>query len=266
MTDAILALFTLTLMEVALGIDNVVFLSLLVGSLPPERQRLVRFVGLGLALGARVLLLLGVRFVMGLDTALFHLSGIGVPAGWVKSWAVDAVTGHDLVMVGGGMFLLAKSVREIHKSTEGDDESPELAKPRYASTPLVIAQVVVLDVVFSLDSVISAVGMARDLWVMITAMTIAIAVMAFFSGKVTGFLEEHPTMKMLALSFLVLVGIMLVAEGLGTHISRGYIYAAMVFSLGVELLNMRAAARKRARRVRPAPALQGFGPNARRAR
>ncbi len=243
--DWVLPLLTLTLMEVVLGIDNIVFLSILIGALPEERKKAARMIGLGLALGARVVLLLGIKWVMGLDKALFHWSSIGfVPDGWVESHHVDAVTGRDLVLLAGGLFLIGKSVVEIHKKTMGGDEDEVAQKARKASFAGVIAQIVILDLVFSLDSVISAIGMARDLWVMIVAMLVAVAFMAVFADPVSRFIDENPTFKMLALSFLVMIGVLLLAEGAGTHINKGYIYVAMVFALGVELLNMRARRKK----------------------
>jgi predicted tellurium resistance membrane protein TerC len=243
--DWVAPLLTLTLMEVVLGIDNIVFLSILIGALPEEKKKVARFIGLGLALGARIALLLGIKWVMGLETALFHWSSIGwVPDGWVESHHVDSVTGRDLVLLGGGMFLIGKSVVEIHKKTMGGDEDEIAGKAKSASFAGVIAQIIVLDLVFSLDSVISAIGMAKELWVMVVAMLIAVAFMAAFSGKVSRFVDANPTFKMLALSFLVMIGVLLLAEGAGTPINKGYIYAAMVFALGVELLNMRARRKK----------------------
>jgi predicted tellurium resistance membrane protein TerC len=243
--DWVLPLLTLTLMEVVLGIDNIVFLSILIGALPEERKRAARTIGLSLALAARVVLLLGIKWVMGLEKALFHWSSIGfVPDGWVESHNVDAVTGRDLVLLGGGLFLIGKSVVEIHKKTMGGDEDEVAEKAKKASFAGVIAQIVILDLVFSLDSVISAIGMAKDLWVMIVAMFVAVGFMAIFSGRVSRFIDENPTFKMLALSFLVMIGVLLIAEGAGTHINKGYIYMAMVFALAVELLNMRARRKK----------------------
>jgi predicted tellurium resistance membrane protein TerC len=243
--DWVVPLITLTLMEVVLGIDNIVFLSILVGALPEERKKTARTLGLGLALVARLGLLLGIKWVMGLETALFHWSSIGwVPDGWVENHHVDAVTGKDLVLLGGGFFLIGKSVVEIHKKTMGGDEDEIANKVKKASFAGVIAQIVVLDLVFSLDSVISAIGMARDLWVMIVAMLVAVLFMVVFAGRVSRFIDENPTFKMLALTFLVMIGVLLLAEGAGTHINKGYIYGAMVFSLAVELLNMRARKKK----------------------
>ena len=250
--DWIIALLMLTGMEIVLGIDNIVFLSILVASLPSEQRKRARYVGLSLALGARMLLLLAIRYVMGLETPLFHLSSLGViPHAWLRNSRVDSITGHDLVVFGGGMFLIVKSVLEIHKKLEGADEDGvgrEKKKRAPGSFAGALAQIVALDLVLSLDSIISALGMVRQVWIMIVAMTIAVAFMAFFAGTVSRFIETHPTFKVLALSFLVLIGVVLIAEGMGTHIHRGYIYVAMAFALGVELLNMRVR-RRRAERV-----------------
>jgi len=239
--DWVVPLLMLTGMEIVLGIDNIVFLSILVGGLPPERQKLARCIGLGLALGARMLLLLAIRLVMGLDQPLFHLSSAGfIPAGWLESHHVDAVTGRDLVLFGGGLFLIAKSVLEIHKKMAGEEDHIPGAKRPASSFLGVIAQIIVLDMVFSIDSIISAIGMVQEVWIMVVAMSIAVVFMGVFAGKISRFIETHPTFKMLALAFLVMIGVFLIAEGVGTHISRGYIYVSMTFALAVELLNMRA--------------------------
>ena len=238
--DWVLPLTTLTLMEIVLGIDNIIFLSILVSALPPHQQNKARLIGLALALGGRMLLLLGIRLVMGLSKPVFAWSQIGfVPDIWVQNHHVDTVTGRDLVLFFGGLFLLAKSVVEIHKKTTGGDRKEVAGKARGGSFGGILFQVLVLDLVFSLDSVISAIGMVQDVWIMVVAMLTAIVFMAAFSSKVAHFLDQNPTFQMLALSFLVMIGVVLVAEALGTHIGKGYIYAAMVFALVVELLNMR---------------------------
>ena len=247
--SVVFSLLTLTLMEVVLGIDNIVFLSIVVGTLPEAQRNTARRLGLGLALVARVGLLLGIKWVMSLETALFHWSSIGwVPDGWVESHSVDAVTGKDLVLLGGGLFLIGKSVVEIHKKTMGGDEDEVAEKAKKKSFVGAIAQIIVLDLVFSLDSVISAVGMANELWVMITAMLFAVGFMAIFAGSVSRFVDENPTFKMLALTFLVMIGVLLLTEGAGSHINKGYIYVAMVFALVVEILNMRARKAKDAKK------------------
>lgn len=240
--DSLIALVTLTLMEVVLGIDNIIFLSILVGALPKEQQAKARILGIGLALGARLGLLLGIKWVMGLEKALFHWSSIGwIPDMWVENHHVDAVTGRDLVLLVGGLFLLTKAVLEIHKKTMGEPEGEEVAaNARGASFSSVIAQIVFLDLVFSLDSVISAIGMVKELWVMVVAILIAVGVMGAFSGKISRFIDANPTFKMLGLSFLMLIGVVLLAEGMGTPISKNYVYSAMVFALVVEILNTRA--------------------------
>ncbi|HEY6880944.1 MAG TPA: TerC family protein [Polyangiales bacterium] len=229
--EGLLSLVTLSAMETVLGIDNVVFLSILVGKLPRAQQPSARRVGLVLALGTRILLLFSLSWVMGLTAPLFHVLN-------------HAISGRDLVLFGGGGFLIAKATHEIHEKIESphDEELPSVGGS--SAYGWVLVQVAVLDVVFSLDSVVTAVGMANVLPIMIAAMVIAMGVMLFFAGLIGDFVHRHPTMKMLALSFLILIGVMLVAEGMGQHISKGYIYFAMAFSFAVELLNLRL--RKRA--------------------
>jgi predicted tellurium resistance membrane protein TerC len=261
--DWVVALLMLTGMEIVLGIDNIVFLSILVGSLPAERRTSARYVGLSLALGARMMLLLAIKHVMGLESPLFHLSSLGfIPDAWLHNARVDAITGHDLVLFGGGLFLITKSVLEIHKKldpeSEGDGDGSEAGKkPTAGSFAGAIAQIVVLDLLFSLDSIISAIGMVKEVWIMIVAMTIAVAFMAFFAGAVSRFIESHPTFKVLALSFLVLIGVVLIAEGMGTHIHRGYVYVAMAFALVVEVLNMRVRSRRAAKAAKRRAAASG---------
>ena len=248
----VLPLVTLTLMEVVLGVDNIVFLSVLLTGIPEKQRGPARWVGLTLALGARIGLLVGLRWVMGLERPLFRWSSLHVlPPSWVESFRVDTVTFRDVVLLGGGMFLITKSVLEIHKNTVVD-ENEKPRKPRSMVFPLLILEIVVLDVVFSLDSVISAIGMAKDLWIMITAMLVAVTLMAVFSGKVAKFIEANPTLNMLALSFLVMIGVMLFSEGLGTPIHKGYVYVAMLFALGVEMLNMIARRRRKSAKLRRA--------------
>ena len=236
----IVPLVSLIAMELVLGIDNIVFLSILVSALPEEKRKLARNLGLVLALVARLVLLLGIRWVMGLSTALFHWSWIGfVPDTWVQNHHVDAVTGRDIVLLLGGAFLIGKTTIEIHKKTVGNEHEEVAKHAKGASFASVLAQIIVLDLVFSLDSVISAIGMVQEVWIMYVATIVAVVFMAAFSGKVSRFVDENPTFKMLALSFLVLVGVMLFAEGIGTHVSKGYLYAAMAFAFLVEILNMR---------------------------
>ncbi len=230
-----ISLATLSAMEIVLGIDNIVFLSILAGRLPKEEQPKARRLGLAFALATRLALLLGITWVMGLTKPIFHL----LRHGW---------SGRDLILLAGGLFLLAKATFEIHDKLEVKHEA-ELggkAAPR-ASFWMVIVQIGILDIVFSLDSVITAVGMAQHLAIMVTAMVLAVGVMLVFAGAIGEFVERHPTMKMLALSFLLLIGVMLVAESFGKHVEKGYIYFAMAFSFAVELLNMRM------RKARQAP-------------
>lgn len=224
------AFATLTLLELVLGIDNVIFISILSGKLPPEQQAKARYIGLGLALGIRILLLLSISWVIGLKEPLFAV--------WGHSFA-----GKDLVLLFGGLFLIAKSTHEIHGSLEGGHETGE--KKTYSSFVGVIIQIVLLDIVFSLDSVITAVGMISDnygqngIYIMVAAVIISIIAMMLFAGPIGNFVQRHPTVKMLALSFLLLIGVMLVAEAFHQTIPKGYIYFAMAFSVFVEMLNIR---------------------------
>jgi predicted tellurium resistance membrane protein TerC len=227
-----------------LGIDNIVFLSIMASKLPPSQQPRVRRLGLGLALLLRIGLLLAISWVMGLTAPLFEVLG-------------QELSGRDLILIAGGLFLVAKSTHEIYEKLEVPHHE-EGVRGGGSSFGVVLVQVLALDLVFSLDSVITAVGMAQHVPVMIAAMVIAMVVMLVFAGAVGDFVERHPSMKILALSFLLLIGVMLVAEGLGQHIGKGYVYFAMAFSLGVELLNIRMR-RKTApvilhRRFEPAPA------------
>ncbi len=224
-TENALAFLTLSLLEIVLGIDNVVFIAILSAKLPAEQQSKARRTGLAAAMLMRVLLLLCITWVMGLKRELFAVMG-------------HAVTGKDLVLILGGLFLLAKATYEIHEKLEAPGEQRRGGKA-IASFGAAIFQIMLLDMVFSIDSVITAVGMANHIGVMIAAVIAAVVVMMVFANAICDFIERHPTMKMLALSFLLLIGVMLVAEGLGAHIGKGYIYFAMGFSLGVELLNMR---------------------------
>lgn len=225
---ALLALVTLSAMEIVLGIDNIVFISIIVEKLEPSKQALARRVGLLLAMGMRIGLLLSISWIMSLQNDLFSIAGRGF-------------SGRDLILLVGGLFLVAKATFEIHERIEGPDHEAAAHRKAAASFATVIAQILVLDIVFSLDSVITAVGMARDLWIMIVAVVIAVGVMLIFAGRIAGFIHRHPTLKMLALAFLILIGVMLLVEGLGGHVNKGYIYFAMAFSLGVEMLNLRAS-------------------------
>jgi predicted tellurium resistance membrane protein TerC len=218
---------------VILGIDNLLFVAILAARLPPQRQPIARRVGLGLALGLRLALLAAIAWIMRLTEPVFSV------AGWVFSW-------RDLVLIGGGLFLVYKGTGEIHARIEGGGEH-EPAPTGAAGLFGTIAQIALLDIVFSLDSVIMAVGMANRLPVMMAAVTISVGVMMLAAAPVSGFVNRHPTVKMLALSFLLLIGMTLIADGFGAHVPRGYIYAAMGFSLLVELLNQLAGNRRRRR-------------------
>jgi predicted tellurium resistance membrane protein TerC len=238
----VIPLLTLTALEIVLGIDNIIFIALVAARLPAGQQATARRLGLGLALITRLLLLAALSWILGLTRPLFAVSDLGVPAGWLAP-AANEISWRDLILIGGGLFLIGKSVYEIHDKLEGaSHESP--GGPGAGRFGWALAQIVVLDVIFSLDSVITAVGMAQQLWVMAVAVVLAVGVMLVFSGVVSAFVHRHPTIQMLALSFLILIGVMLVAEGIEKHIERGYIYFAMAFSLVVELLNLRL--RKRA--------------------
>ncbi len=225
------ALATLTLLEVVLGIDNVVFISILAGKLPEAQRERARVLGLAAALGVRLLLLLSLSWVMGLTDPLFTL-GLGLD---------HPVSGRDLILLLGGLFLIVKATLEIHHRIEGD---PSQAGAREsASFGAVILQIALLDVVFSLDSVITAIGLAEQIPVMIAAIVLAMGVMMWASAGISRFLEKHPTLVMLALSFLLLIGFTLVGEGAGLHVPKGYIYFAMAFSVFVEALNLKVRAR-----------------------
>lgn len=227
--EAWLALLTLTVLEIVLGIDNVIFISVLVQRLPEGTRDRARKIGLGLAMGMRILLLLTISWIIGLTEPAFEL--IGREFSW-----------RDLILIGGGIFLLYKATSEIHESLEGADPDSHAARGG-ASFRGVLLQIVLLDIVFSLDSVLTAVGLADDIPVMIAAVVIAVGVMLVASGPLSTFVHEHPSVKMLALSFLLLIGVTLVADGFGFHIDKAYIYAAMGFSVFVEALNLRRSSR-----------------------
>ena len=223
-----ISLLTLTLLEVVLGIDNLIFISILSGKLPKDQQSRARRMGLGLALITRILLLLSLSWVMRLDTPFWHSMAFGVSV---------SLSGKDLILLLGGLFLIGKSTYEIHEKLEGvDGAKTDRMAPTFAA---VVTQILLLDIVFSLDSVITAVGMVNKIPVMVAAVVIAMLVMLLFVNQISAFVDRHPTIKMLALSFLILIGTMLVAEGFGQHINKGYIYFAMAFSVAVEFLNIR---------------------------
>ena len=240
-TENLIALVTLTGLEIVLGIDNVIFIAILAGKLPGEQQAKARQVGLALAMITRIMLLRALGWMMGLTADLFT-----IPEFWTGHFdKAHGFSGRDLILLVGGLFLIGKATYEIHDKLEGEHEHTETRA--YSAFSAVIVQIVLIDIVFSLDSVITAVGMVRveegkqwvGLSIMISAVIIAVGVMLVFAGKIASFVERHPTMKMLALSFLLLIGVTLFADGLGLHIPKGYVYFAMAFSLTTEILNMR---------------------------
>jgi predicted tellurium resistance membrane protein TerC len=247
--ENLLALFTLTALEIVLGIDNIVFIAILSGKLPPQQRGRARRLGLLAAMGMRILLLLSISWIMSLTKPLFTIAWLGQESG--------TFTGKDLILLVGGIFLIGKATHEIHGKLEGDYDQRSAGKIA-AKMGAVILQITIMDIIFSLDSVITAVGMveqkqiAPEHWwhplsIMITAVMIAVGVMMTFARRISDFVERHPTIKMLALSFLILIGVMLVADAFNKHIPKGYIYFAMAFSLGVEMLNIRM--RKKTRQL-----------------
>jgi len=236
--EAWIALATLTALEIVLGIDNIIFISILSGKLPEEQRARARTLGLGAAMLTRILLLASLAWISHLTAELFAVFG-------------HVVTARDLVLFGGGLFLLAKATFEIHHNLEGATD--DRAAVKAASFAAVIAQIMVLDIVFSLDSVITAIGMAQHLPVMVLAIVVAVGVMMWAAGPISAFVEGHPTIKMLALAFLLLIGMSLVADGFGRHIPKGYVYFAMGFSVFVEMLNLRARSRLRPVHLRRQP-------------
>jgi predicted tellurium resistance membrane protein TerC len=229
-----IALVTLTSLEIVLGVDNIIFISILVGRLPEAQRQRARVLGLGFAMFTRIALLLSLAWVMTLTEPLFSITFLN-----------KEIAGRDLILIGGGLFLLWKSVHEIHNSLEGEEDgdtsAASVARATFAG---VILQIAIIDIVFSLDSVITAVGMVDEIPIMVLAIVAAVAVMMFAARPIGEFVDRHPTVKMLALSFLILVGVALVAEGWDYHIPKGYIYFAMAFSVAVEMLNIRMRARR----------------------
>jgi predicted tellurium resistance membrane protein TerC len=224
-SSGLLALITLTFLEIVLGVDNVIFISILSSKLPESQQGRARRMGLLAAMGMRILLLFSIFWVIRLTTPLFSVFG-------------HPISGRDLILIGGGLFLLGKATIEIHNRLEGEEgHKSARVRPSFAA---VITQIVVLDVVFSLDSVITAVGMADEIAIMVAAVILAVGVMMFSAGPISSFVNRHPTLKVLALSFLLLIGVSLIGDGLGMHIPKGYIYFAMSFSVFVEMINLRA--------------------------
>jgi predicted tellurium resistance membrane protein TerC len=223
------ALATLTVLEIVLGIDNIIFISILSGKLPEHQQKGARRTGLAAAMLMRIALLFSLSWVIGLTAPMFTVVG-------------QEISGRDLILILGGLFLIFKATREIHERLEGDGEHHAGAARKAATFGSVIVQIMLLDIVFSLDSVITAVGMAEDLWVMIAAVVIAVVIMMISSEAISGFVHRHPTVKILALSFLLLIGVSLIAEGFDQHIPKGYIYFAMAFSVFVEVVNLKVRA------------------------
>ena len=254
--DWLVPFVTLTAMEIVLGIDNIVFIAILVGKLPAGQQARARSLGLIGALVTRILLLLSISWVMGLTQPVFHLTDLGIPESWVTDEAgalpepaataahaaghgdMNGISVKDIILLVGGAFLIWHSVKEIHEKVEGRPAVLDTATGQI-SFNVVLFQIALFDIIFSLDSVITAVGMAKQIGVMIAAVIAAMLVMLVFAGKVSAFVDKHPTIKVLALSFLILIGVLLVAEGFGTGMNKGYIYFAMAFSLVVEVINMR---------------------------
>ena len=238
--DALISLLTLTVLEIVLGIDNIVFISILAGKLPADKQKKARRLGLGLAMFVRVLLLLSISWIMSLTKPLFNIGEwIGIQnAGWLEK---TAISGRDLILLIGGLFLIYKSTAEIHEKLEGGEHDHANAKKMGFGQ--VIVQILLLDIVFSLDSVITAVGMADHVEIMIAAVVIAVGVMMLAAESISHFVNKHPTVKMLALSFLLLIGVSLIAESFDQHIPKGYIYFAMAFSVFIEVLNLKMRSR-----------------------
>jgi predicted tellurium resistance membrane protein TerC len=231
-----ISLVTLTALEIVLGIDNIIFISILAGKLPVEQQARARKLGLSLALITRIMLLLSLTWVMGLTKPLFTLPILQ-----------QEISGRDLVLLIGGLFLIWKSVHEVHEKLEDDDGHATAGRTKITFAGAIV-QILVLDIVFSLDSVITAVGMANEVGVMIAAVVIALGVMLMAATAISDFVNRHPTLKMLALSFLILIGVALVAEGLGQHIPKGYIYFSMAFAFAVEMLNLKLRAKEKAKK------------------
>ncbi len=224
--EAWIALGTLAALEIVLGIDNIIFLSILVGRLPEKQRAFARRLGLGLAMFARLALLFSISWVMGLTETWFTVLG-------------NDISGRDVILIGGGLFLLAKSTQEIHHSLEGAEEEPGAPKVVANSLVMVLIQIMILDIVFSLDSVITAVGLVNNIEIMAIAIVAAVGVMMFAAKPIGDFVDAHPTIKILALSFLILVGVTLMIEGFDVHVPKGYIYFAMAFSCCVEMINIR---------------------------
>ncbi len=229
-----LALLTLSAIEIVLGVDNIVFIAILAGKLPEHQQAKGRTVGLIMAMGTRILLLFSITLIMKLTQPLFVIFSF-------------EISGRDIILIAGGLFLLVKSTLEIHSNLEGEEAPAQQKNGKKATFTGVVTQIMILDIVFSIDSVVTAIGLAKQLSIMIAAIVTAVIVMIFLAGRISSFVNNHPTIKILALSFLLLIGISLIGEGLGLHIPKGYIYFAMAFSVFVEILNMKI----RKHRIKP---------------
>ncbi|MBU3699510.1 MAG: TerC family protein [Candidatus Kapabacteria bacterium] len=235
-SDNLVSLLTLTILEIVLGIDNIIFISILVGRLDPAKQKQARTIGLSLALILRLVFLMGAVWIAQLTSPLFQVPQmLAMDAPW-------GVSGRDLIMLSGGLFLLAKATSEIHNKLEGAEHAPSGAARAAFAT--MVAQIIVLDIVFSIDSVITAIGLVQDFSIMAISVIIAVFVMQLSAGKISAFIHEHPTVKILALAFLMMVGLVLMLEGFGVHVPKGYVYTAMLFSISVEFLNMRLRKRQ----------------------
>lgn len=235
--EAWLALLTLTFFEVVLGIDNIIFISIVSNRLPIEMRARTRNMGLLLAMGVRIMLLLTITWVMKFQEPLF----------WVPYWIStdEAISGRDLILIFGGMFLIAKSTREINHEMEGDEETIEQPGSKNINVTSIIAQIILLDIIFSFDSILTAVGLTEHIIIMIIAVVVSIGIMILFSGKISAFIHKHPSMEVLALGFLILIGFMIFLEGLDKDIPKGYIYFAVVFSMLIEMVNIRVRKKRK---------------------
>jgi predicted tellurium resistance membrane protein TerC len=240
--EGLMALLTLTFLEIVLGIDNIIFISIVTNKLPEKEQPRARTLGLALALIFRVAMLLSITWIMGFDKPLFVIDDF-------KLWGIEiqdfGFSGRDAILLAGGIFLLAKSTSEIFHKIEGDEHEPTVKNVKTGMANI-LTQIVLLDIVFSFDSILTAIGMTKDLPVMIAAVTISIIVMMLFAGKISAFINKHPSLQILALAFLIMIGFMLVLDAFHEHVPKGYIYSAIVFSLSVELINMRVQRKKKA--------------------
>ena len=250
----VVSLITLTIMEIVLGIDNIIFISIIADKLPKNKQNMARTVGMILALVARVGLLFGLTWIIGLSSSLFNinelLTSIGIDL-HLGQQAIEhlGISGKDLILIAGGMFLLAKSTSEIHAKITHEEEEPQTPKGGSSLVWMAIFQILMIDIVFSFDSILTAVGLVREITIMIAAVIISMIFMISFIKKVSDFINQNPTLKILALAFLIMIGFLLVAEGFEQHISKGYVYFSMAFAFGVEVLNMRTRKKKKLKHI-----------------